>query len=307
MKRVNVALVGYGNIGTGFCANLHTNHDHIADRLGLDINLKHVCDIDLKRERWFKVDPSLCVKDYRVVEDDPEVDIVVELVGGTTVARKIILRAFENGKHVVTANKALLAKCGREIFKAANAANRLIRFEASVGGGIPCLKALMEGLAANHIESIAGIVNGTSNYIMTRMTQDGMGFDDALALATEKGFAEPDPTFDVEGIDPSHKITILSSLASGKMVELPDVYVEGISMIEHIDIEIAEHLGAVIKPLVIFKNGDEKIDARVHPMLVPKTHKLAFVNENFNIVYVKVPAIFPACVSDWIFIRQQTL
>ncbi len=287
MKKIKVALVGYGNIGTGFCANLNENHDLIARRLGLDINIKHVCDIDLERERWFKVDPSICVRDYRDVEDDPEVDIVVELVGGTTDAKDIILRSFEKGKHVVTANKALLAEKGREIFRAAREADRIIRFEASVGGGIPCIKGLMEGLASNRIEIIAGIVNGTSNYILTRMTEDRMEFKDALALAVEKGFAEPDPTFDIDGIDPSHKITILSSIASGKMVNLSDVYVEGIGEIEHVDVEIAARLDAVIKPLVIFRNGEDKIHARVHPMIVPRIHKLAFVNENYNIIYIK--------------------
>jgi len=287
MKRVHVALVGYGNIGTGFCANLHENHDLIVERTGIDIRLKYVCDIDFERERWFKVPPSKCVRDYKVVEDDPEVDIVVELVGGTTVAKRIILRAFEKGKHVVTANKALLATHGREIFQSAREHKKLIRFEASVGGGIPNIKALMEGLASNYIESIAGIVNGTTNYILTRMTLDGMSFDDALHIAKEKGFAEPNPKFDVEGIDPSHKITILSSLASGKMVNLEDVYVEGIGGIEHVDIEIATMLEAVIKPLVVFRNSNEGVDARVHPMIVPKTHKLAFVNENYNIIYIK--------------------
>lgn len=287
MRKINVALVGYGNIGTGFCSNLYENHDIVAGRTGLEINLKYVCDIDLERERWFKVDPSICVRDYRQVEDDPEVDIVIELVGGTTDAKDIILRAFDKGKHVVTANKALLAVKGAEIFGAARRAGCIIRFEASVGGGIPCIKALMEGLVSNRIECIAGIVNGTSNYILTRMTEDAMSFEDALALATEKGFAEPDPTFDIDGIDPSHKITILSSLASGRMVDLRDVHVEGIAGIEHIDIKIAERLGAVIKPLVLFRNGENAIEARVHPMIVPRTHKLSFVNDNFNIVYIK--------------------
>jgi homoserine dehydrogenase len=287
MKKINVALVGYGNIGTGFCANLNENHDLISGRLGLDIHLKHVCDIDLERDRWFKVDPSICSRDYRRVVDDPEVDIVIELVGGTTDAKDIISRAFKKGKHVVTANKALLAEKGREIFRAAREADRIIRFEASVGGGIPCIKGLMEGLASNRIEGIAGIVNGTSNYILTRMTEDRMEFKDALSLAMEKGFAEPNPTFDIDGIDPSHKITILSSIASGKMVDLSDVYVEGICQIERVDVEIAAKLDAVIKPLVIFRNGEDKIHARVHPMMVPRTHKLAFINENYNIIYIK--------------------
>jgi homoserine dehydrogenase len=232
------------------------------------------------------VPKGLAVKDLGRIINDPKIDCIVELIGGKGIAKKLILEAFKNGKDVVTANKALLAECGAEVFATAKKYERQIYFEASVGGGIPIIKTLRESLVSNQISSILSIINGTANYILTRMSIDKMDFKEALKLAQQKGYAEADPTFDVEGIDSAHKITILSEIAFGKSVPLKEVYCQGIAHIDQADIEYADEVGYVIKLLAIAKKTKNGIEVRVQPTLLPKAHALASVNGSFNAIYL---------------------
>src|SRR5471030_2926953 len=295
MKPINVGLLGIGIVGGGTFEVLARNQEEITRRAGRGIVITMVADKDVERARKLAGGNTTVTADAYEVVNHPGIDIVIELIGGTTIAQKLILKAIENGKHVVTANKALLATHGNEIFAAARKHGVMVAFEAAVAGGIPIIKALREGLAANRIEWIAGIINGTSNFILSEMRDKGLPFATALKDAQKKGYAEADPTFDIEGVDAAHKLTILSALAFGIPVQFDKAYVEGISKLNAIDIRYAEQLGYRIKLLGIAKratvNGTEGIELRVHPTLIPAKRLIANVEGAMNAVLVQGDAI----------------
>ena len=291
MKRINVGLIGFGTVGTGVVRVLKENSSVIRERLGSEVALKRVADRDTSRDRGVKLEEGVLTSDARAVINDPEISIVIELVGGTGVAKDFIMEALDRGKHVVTANKALLSTHGKEIFKKAAEKGLDIGFEAAVAGGIPIIKALREGLSANRIESIYGIINGTSNYILSKMTNDGGRFEDVLRRAQEKGYAEADPTYDVEGIDAAHKLAILINLAYGAFIKLEDIYTEGITRVSQLDIRFAKEFGYRIKLLAIAKSVDGSIEARVHPTMIPAEHPLSAVDGAYNAVHVRGDAV----------------
>ena len=293
MRKVGIGLIGFGTIGTGVVKIMQKNASVIRQRLGVSLELRKIVDLDTTTARDVKIPRNILTADVSGVLDDPAVDIVVELIGGIEPARKFILRAIKNKKHVVTANKALLAEHGTEIFRAAAASGVDVAFEGSVGGGIPIIRALQEGFSANHILSILGILNGTSNYILSRMTEENEPFTDILKDAQHKGYAEADPTLDIEGIDTAHKLAILISLAFGKQVSLQKIYTEGISGITPIDIEFARELGYKIKLLAICRGDEEEVDARVHPTLIPEGHLLSQINGTFNAIFLQGDALGP--------------
>jgi homoserine dehydrogenase len=282
MKKIPIGLIGLGNIGTGVAKLLHQNEKIIAERLGAKLVLKKIADINLKSARELKLPESMLTLNAREIIDDPEISIVIELVGGYEPARTFVLEAIKNGKHVITANKAMLATYGNQIFAAAQKKGVDVGFEASVGGTIPIIKTLKESMAANKFNSIVGIMNGTCNFILTKMTDEGKPFDVVLQEAQKLGFAEADPTFDIEGIDTSHKMAIVLSLAYGKKVKLKDIYLEGITKTSALDIAFAKELGYRIKLLAIGRLRDGEVEARIHPTMIPVTHLLANVNRNYN-------------------------
>ncbi|MCK4391222.1 MAG: homoserine dehydrogenase [Desulfobacterales bacterium] len=291
MKQIRIGLLGFGTVGSGMVKILLENREVIESRLGASLALKWIADIDLETDRGVAVDASLLTRDGKTVIDDPEVDIVVELIGGYEVAKSFILQAIENGKHVVTANKALLAVHGDEIFSAALRKGVEVGFEASVGGGIPLIRSMKEGLVANRIGSLFGILNGTANYILTKMTEEGSPFSEVLKEAQALGYAEADPTFDIEGIDTAHKLTILLGIAYGVPINFGVVYTEGISKVTPVDIRFMKEFGYRIKLLAISKDDGEAIEARVHPTLIPDDSMLANVNEAYNALYIKGDAV----------------
>jgi len=286
VKHLNIGLIGAGVVGSGVVRNLTRNADLIAERLGMRLNLKWICDKDESRFKGLPPGKSLFSGDAQHVLGDPNVDVVIELVGGTGFAKQVILDALGNGKIVVTANKALLAHHGEEIFAAAAKHSSNIFYEASVCGGIPIIKAIREGFVANKFPLIYGIVNGTCNYILTRMTAEGKEFTDVLAEAQKLGYAEADPSLDVDGIDSAHKATILASLAHGFWTGFDNTYVEGIRHISPFDIQIARELCYRIKLLAIIKES-EAVEVRVHPTLIPENHVLASVSGAFNGIVVR--------------------
>jgi len=286
MRKVNVGVIGFGTIGTGVVRALKERRSLIAKRSGIDLVLKKICDKDLSRRRGFSVKNALLTRDYQDITNDESIDIIVELVGGIHPAKEIIIEALKKGKHVVTANKALLAEYGQELFKLAFRLKKNIYFEASVGGGIPIIQSLREGLISNRFEAIYGIVNGTSNFILTQMCEKSVSFKEALVEAQKRGFAEKKPTLDIEGFDSAHKLIVLTQLAFGKFVRLEDVFVEGISRISLDDIKYATEMGLVIKLLAIVKNEKDELELRVHPTLIPEGHLLASVDGAFNAIYV---------------------
>jgi len=290
-KIVNVGLIGFGTIGTGVIKTLQMNGGLIAKRLGAEIRLKKIADLDITRDRGVKVDPSLLTTRADDILDDPEIQIVIELMGGYHPAREFLLKAVANGKHVVTANKALLAKHGEEIFRAVEAKGLSMGFEASVGGGIPVIRTLKEGFAGDEIRSIHGIVNGTANYILSKMSDEGKSFTEALKEAQKLGFAEADPTFDIEGHDSAHKIAILALLAFGVRVPMDQVYMEGISRITPEDIDFARQFGYRIKLLAIAKRCGETLDIRVHPTMIPSDHPIANINGATNAIEIMGNAV----------------
>jgi len=291
MKRICIGLIGFGTVGTGVVRTLQENGHVIERRLGQKLFLKRIVDLDLERDRGVKLQDVILSRDPLDVIADPEISIVVELIGGEEPARSIILQAMDNGKHVVTANKALLASRGNEIFEKASKKGVEICFEGSVCGGIPVIRAIKEGLAANRILSMKGIVNGTSNFILTEMTKGGRDFRDALAQAQLLGYAEADPTLDVEGIDAAHKLAILSALAYGTKINFREIFVEGISHIERTDIEFGMELGYKIKLLAMSKWHDGCIEARVHPALVPVGSPMSTVDGVYNALEIVGDAV----------------
>jgi len=293
MEVINVGLIGAGTVGCGVIKILSDNMDIIEKRVGLEIKLKKIADIDPDRKRPVKIPKSLFTTNASELLGDSSIQIVIELVGGTTIAKDLILGSIENGKHVVTANKALLAHHGKEIFLAASKKGVDIGFEASVGGGIPIIKATKEGYVANRILSVHGIINGTSNYILSKMTEEGRGFDDVLEQAKKEGYAEADPSFDIDGIDAAHKLSILIMLSFGIFLDFEKIHVEGIRHITPIDISFADELGYKIKLLAITKSRNEGIEAGVYPALVQKGTQIADVSGAFNAIYVVGDSVGP--------------
>ncbi|MBI4228482.1 MAG: homoserine dehydrogenase [Deltaproteobacteria bacterium] len=293
MNVINVGLIGAGTVGCGVIKVLSQNNDIIEKRTGIRIELKRIADIDPDRKRPVKIPKSLFTTDAWELIEDSSIPIVIELVGGTTVAKDFILGAIERGKNVVTANKALIAHHGREIFAAAMKKGVDIGFEASVGGGIPIIKATKEGFIANRILSIHGIVNGTSNYILSRMTEEGKEFDDVLRQAQNEGYAEADPSFDIDGTDAAHKLSILIMLSFGVFLDFKKIYVKGIRGITPTDISFADELGYRIKLLAIAKSREEGIEAGVYPALVQKGTQMADVSGVFNAVYIVGDSVGP--------------
>jgi len=287
---VNIGLLGLGTVGTGVIRILTENAHSISKKVGAPVNIKKILVRDVNKARRVQTTAEFTT-DINELLNDPDISIIVEVMGGEEPARTYILQALNAGKHVVTANKDVMAKYGREFFEAAEAHGVDLLFEASVAGGIPIIRPLKQCLAANKISEVMGIVNGTTNYMLTKMTTEKMDYATVLAEAQAKGYAEADPTADVGGWDAARKIAILASIAFGSRVTLDDVYVEGITGITPQDIEYAGELNFVIKLLAIARNGPEGVDVRVHPALIPKTHPLASVNDVFNAIFVKGDAV----------------
>ena len=291
MKQINIGLLGCGTVGTGVAKLVIDSREVIDARLGATLNLKRVADIDIETDRGIQFSEGVLTTDANSVVNDPNIDVIIEMIGGEGIAKELILKAIENGKQVITANKALLASQGNALFKAAAEKGVDLAFEAAVGGCMPIIKAMRESLVANRIQSMIGILNGTCNYILTKITEERSAFGDALTEAQTRGYAEADPTLDVEGIDTAHKIAILTALAYGMEINLPEVYIEGITRITPLDVEFAEHFGYRIKLLAISKNHGDKIEARVHPTMIPFGNLLSNVSGTVNAVMVSGDAV----------------
>lgn len=293
MKQLNVGILGLGTVGGGTYKVLTRNAAEITRRSGVAINVVQVADRNLAHAKSTVEADINVTDDAFAVVNNPAIDVVVELIGGYTLSKELVLKAIANKKHVVTANKALIALYGNEIFAAAKASNVIVAFEAAVAGGIPIIKALREGLGANRIEWVAGIINGTTNFILTEMRDKGLNFADVLGEAQRLGYAEADPTFDVEGIDAAHKLTIMSAIAFGMPMKFEQAYTEGITQLQQVDIKYAEELGYRVKLLGITKRTDNGVELRVHPTLIPEKRLVANVNGAMNAVVVKGDAVGP--------------
>ena len=286
MKEIRVGLIGFGTIGAGVAKILKNNHEVIEKRLGASVSLVKIADLDIKTDRGINIEEGVLTTSVEEVIDNPDIDIVVELIGGYEPARTFLLNAINNNKHVVTANKALLAKHGDELFELIEEKGLALGFEASIGGAIPIIRSIRESFVANRIQILEGIVNGTANYILSKMSDENCDFDVALKEAQEKGFAEADPTFDIEGIDSAHKIAVLTRIAYGTPVKFEDIKVSGITNITSDDIACAKEFGYRIKLLAISKYDGEGIDLRVHPAMIPSSHPMANVNGVLNAIRV---------------------
>lgn len=291
MKTIQIALLGLGTVGTGVYKVLKSQAEEITHKVGVNLNLKRVLVRNTAKAAKKLDDPSILTTEWKTIVEDPEIDIVIEVMGGIEPAKNYVLEALNAGKSVVTANKDLLAAHGKELMDAASENHTDLLFEAAVAGGIPIIRPLKECLAGNHISEVMGIVNGTTNFILSKMTSEGMEFEDALKLATELGYAEADPTADIEGLDAARKVAILASIAFNSRVTLDDVYTEGITKITATDIRYAKEMGCDIKLLGVAKHTPEGIEARVHPMLIPSEHPLASVRDSFNAVFVHGDAV----------------
>ncbi len=287
MNKITLGLIGYGNVGSGVVSFLHKRKSFFKDKFNVEFELRTICDRSIKKKLPAGLDGTKrLTTDYKKVVNDPEIDAIIELIGGISPAKQIVLEALKKGKHIVTANKSLIALHGKELFQEAQNCNRNIYFESSVMAGVPLIKMLTEGLAGNKFKSLYGIINGTCNYILTGMTQKDLTFGQALDDAQAKGFAESNPTLDINGMDSASKLAILVSLTMGKFISAEQVYTEGITQISHHDIEHAESLGLTIKLLAIAKKSHREIEARVHPTLISKKHPLADVNGIFNAMFI---------------------
>ncbi len=293
MDRVNVGIIGFGTVGSGTVQILIENRDLITSRVGSEIAIKKIADLDVDTDRGISLDPNLLTRDAMEIINDPQIDIVVELIGGLRQAKDYILLSMEKGKHVVTANKALLAEHGKEIYRAAESHGVSLAFEASVGGGIPIIRSLREGLSANRIKTIMGILNGTSNYILTQMSQKGLSYDQAVQEAITLGYAEDPPTLDVDGTDAAHKLAILISIAFGVPVSFQSIYREGIDRLTPDDLRFASEFGYCIKLLAIARNVGDRVEARVHPTMVALDHIMANVNGVYNAIYLEGDFVGP--------------
>lgn len=291
MKQIQIGLLGCGTVGTGVAKLLIENKDLLTARVGADLNLKWVADIDLEADRGIQFPAGVLTTDAQKVLNDPEIDMVIEMIGGEGIAKDLMLQAINHGKHIVTANKALLAAHGNELFAIAAQKGVDLAFEASVGGCMPTIKSIRESLVGNHIKSMSGILNGTCNYILSKIEDEGIPFKDALAEAQRQGYAEADPSLDVGGFDTAHKIAILAALAYGMEINLKDVYIEGISRITPLDIEFAVQFGYRIKLLAISKIQDNKVETRVHPTMIPLKNLLASINGTVNAITMSGDAV----------------
>ena len=288
MKNINVGLIGFGTIGAGVVKLLSKNRKEIIRKTNININLKKIADLDIKTDRGIKINKNILTKNGKEIVNDPNIDIVIELIGGTKKSKEFILEALNNGKHIVTANKALLSQYSKEIFKCASKNNRLVGFEASVAGGIPIIKVIRESLAANKVMKIMGIINGTTNFILTQMEDKQLGFNEALSMAQKLGFAEADPTLDISGEDAAHKIQILASYAFNTDIPFKKIYFEGIKHIDLQDILYINELGYTIKLLAVVKQAkDNMIECRVHPTIIPQNVLLASVKNEYNAVLIE--------------------
>ncbi|MDU4938520.1 MAG: homoserine dehydrogenase [Clostridium sp.] len=291
MKKVKIALLGLGNVGRGVWNILQMNGEEIMKRSGCQVEVAKILVRDPSKARAVKVPEELITTDFDEILNDDSIKIIVEVMGGIEPAKEFILKSLSKKKHIVTANKMLLATYGDELFKKADEEEVMLNYEASVAGGIPIIQAINESLTANKIENLYGIINGTTNFILSKMELEGSDFDDVLKEAQEKGYAEADPTSDIEGFDAQYKLAILSSLAFGTKVKIDDVYREGITKITSKDIRYAKDFGLVIKLLAIAKEIDGKLQLRVHPTMIPDTHPLANVHDSFNAVFIKGNAV----------------
>lgn len=297
MPPVNIGIIGCGTVGRGVASLLVDRAEIFSRRLGVPLRLQKVAEIDPARVQATGLDHDLFTRQDTDILQDPQIDIVVELIGGVDAARDLVLAAIDRGKHVVTANKALLALHGNDIFAAAARAGVEVAFEASVCGGIPIILTLRQGLAANRIRELLGILNGTTNYILTQMSHHNLPYEQALAEAQAQGFAEADPTLDVEGVDAAHKLAILTALAYGARIDFEAVSVSGISQIEPLDLQFAWEFGYTIKLLAITREDNDRLEARVHPTLIPRDHMLASVSGAMNAVYLTGDAVGPLLLS----------
>ena len=287
MKKINIGLIGFGAIGSSVAKILLERRPSLRKQLGIDLNLLMICDKDLSSKREVSVPKDILTRDFNKVINDPRVDIVVELIGGVHPAKEIIIKSLEKGKYVVTANKLLLAVEGDAIFKIAKRRNREVYFEASVAGGVPIIKSIREGMVANRFSSIFGILNGTSNYILSKMSSTGTDFKTSLKEAQAERYAEKDPSLDIKGLDSAHKLAILALLTFGKRVDLKDIYVEGIENISSLDIQYAKDMGYIIKLLAVAKRDGKELEVRVHPTLLPSGYLLSSVSGVYNAIFIE--------------------
>lgn len=291
MGKIKIGLLGMGTVGSGVWKILDINKDEVLRNCGCTIEVSKILVNDLDKERDVNAPASLYTDDFNQILEDDEIEIIVEVMGGIEPAKEYILKAMDKKKHVVSANKALIASHGKEIFEKAEIENVMFLYEASVAGGIPVLSTIRESLSGNKVEEVMGIVNGTTNYILTKMTKDGVDFDSVLKEAQDKGYAELDPTADIEGYDAAHKLAILGSLSFGTNIDLSCIYREGITKITTVDIEYAKELGYAVKLLAIGKDRDGDIEVRVHPTFIPLDHPLSSVGDAFNAVFLKGNAV----------------
>lgn len=293
MKQLNVGILGLGTVGGGTYEVLARNAEEIARRTGIHLKVTHVADRNIERINELTQGQVGMTDDAFALAANPEVDVVVELIGGYTIAKELVLQAIANKKHVVTANKALIALHGNEIFLAAQKMGVMVAYEAAVAGGIPIIKALREGLGANRIQWVAGIINGTTNFILTEMREKGLAYQEVIGEAQRLGYAEADPTFDVEGIDAAHKLVIMAAIAFGMPLKFNEVYTEGITQLAQADIQYAKELGYIVKLLGIAKRTDKGVELRVHPTLIPEKRLVANVDGAMNAVVVQGDAVGP--------------
>ncbi|OGX09645.1 MAG: hypothetical protein A2Y05_02225 [Omnitrophica WOR_2 bacterium GWA2_53_43] len=286
MRKINIGLIGYGVVGAGVVKFLQKRQNYIRDKYGVEFVVRTICDRSIHRKDTRGLGAAKLTKKIGDVLDDRSAEVIIELIGGLHPAKEIVTTALRRGKHVVTANKVLIAHCGKELFQLAKKLNRQLYFEASVGAGVPIIKTITEGMVGNTYNRIYGIINGTCNFILTEMTKNKLSFSKALKLAQEKGFAESNPTLDINGMDSTHKLAILAYLAFGKFVKVSDIYTEGITHISHDDIAYAESLNLTIKLLAIAKRYENIVEARVHPTLIPKVHPLASISGIHNAFYL---------------------
>ncbi len=291
MKEIKVGILGCGTIGAGVAKILLEKQELLASRVGAKLTLVRVADIDTETDRGIAFPEGVFINDGFKVVEDPEVDVIVEMIGGETIAKTLILKAIENGKHIVTANKALIASHGNTILSAAAEKNVSVEFEAAVGGCMPVIKTIREAMVANDILSMKGILNGTCNYILSTIAAEGLPFDTVLADAQQKGFAEADPTLDIEGYDTAHKLAILTALAYGMEINLNDIHVEGITSVGPMDIDFAKQFGYRIKLLAISKNNGDSIEARIHPTMIPEGNMLSNVDGSLNAINIHGDAV----------------
>ncbi len=297
MNKINIGLIGYGTVGSGVIKFLSNRKSYIKNKFDAEFVVKSICDLKLPKKSTRGLSKVKLTKKYQDILNDPTIEVIVELIGGLHPAKEIVVKALEQGKHVVTANKALISTYGKELFKLAKKKNSHLYFESSVGAGTPIIKSITEGIVGNKFDSIYGIINGTCNFILSEMTQKDYSFAQALEVAQKMGYAESNPTLDINGMDSVHKLAILAYLSFGKFIDVKDIYREGITHISHDDIEHATSLGLTIKLLAIAKKEKGKISARVHPTLISKDHPLASINDIYNAVYMNADPLGSVLLS----------